>query len=142
MSSGKRGSDEIRPYSSEMARTRTKPRPRQGERLLQLRKAAGLSQVELAQLIGESQTSVAFWEGAAKPPRSDVLPRLAEALGVSIEAILTLDERPSRPAGRPGRLRLIFEEAAKLPRGQRDRVVETVEALLEKYRREGNRQQG
>ena len=73
-----------------MARGRklSKARPRQGARLAAFRQAAGLTQVELAQLIGESQQNVAFWEQSEKPPRSDVLPKMAKVLGVRVEALL------------------------------------------------------
>ena len=96
-------------YNSPMARTLTKPRPRQGELLRQFRLAAGLSQRELAGLIGETQQNVAFWEQSDKPPRSDVLPRLAQALGVRVEDLLQ-------------------------PRRQQDKVVEFVSAFVCQYR--------
>jgi hypothetical protein len=54
----------------------SRPRPRQGARPTAFRQAAELTQVELARLIGE------------KPPRSDVLPKLAKVLGVRVEALL------------------------------------------------------
>jgi transcriptional regulator with XRE-family HTH domain len=41
-----------------------------------------------AQLIGESQQNVAFWEQSETPPRSDVLPKMAKVLGVRVEALL------------------------------------------------------
>ncbi|MBK6520180.1 MAG: helix-turn-helix transcriptional regulator [Polyangiaceae bacterium] len=64
------------------------PRPAQGARLLALRRAAGLTQVELAKALGVSNANIAFWEWSAKPPRSDVLPALARALRVRVEDLL------------------------------------------------------
>lgn len=72
------------PYSPPMGRKLRKPRPTQGARLLALRNAAGLSQTELARLVGETQANISFWERTDKPPRSDVLPKLAKVLGVSL----------------------------------------------------------
>jgi transcriptional regulator with XRE-family HTH domain len=65
----------------DMPRSLTKPRPPQGAHLAALRQAAGLSQSALATRVGESQQNIAFWEQSDKPPRSDVLPRLARVLG-------------------------------------------------------------
>ncbi|MGH9970491.1 MAG: helix-turn-helix domain-containing protein [Pyrinomonadaceae bacterium] len=74
-----------------MPRKSTKTRPRQGMQLAELRKAAGLSQYELARYVGISQANIAFWERSEKPPRSDVLPKMAEALGVSLEDLLNVN---------------------------------------------------
>jgi len=121
-------------YNLPMARTLTKPRPRQGELLRQFRLAAGLSQRELAELIGETQQNVAFWEQSDKPPRSDVLPRLAQALGVRVEDLLQPGAESLRRSGPAGKLRKVFEEVSALPRRQQDKVVEFVSAFVCQYR--------
>jgi len=59
-----------------MARRLTKPRPRLGAHLTDLRARAGLSQEELAQKVGVHQQTIAFWEQSSKPPRSEVLAAL------------------------------------------------------------------
>jgi DNA-binding transcriptional regulator YiaG len=56
----------------------SKVRPKQGARLVALRKAAGLSQTELALAIDVPQQTVACWETCDKAPRSDVLPKMAK----------------------------------------------------------------
>jgi transcriptional regulator with XRE-family HTH domain len=72
-----------------MGRKLTKPRPKLGAHLMALRINAGWSQEELAQRVGVPQQTIAFWEQSDKPPRAEVLPQLAEALDVSIEALLS-----------------------------------------------------
>jgi transcriptional regulator with XRE-family HTH domain len=121
----------------------TKPskgaRPAQGARLLALRRAVGITQIELAAYLGVPQANITFWEWSDKPPRSDVLPKLAEALGVDVKALLEIDAKPQRPSARPpGKLRRAFEEVQKLPRRQQDKIVETVEALVEQYKRKAS----
>ena len=54
-------------------------------RLAALRKDAGLSQYELARYVGVPQANIAFWERSEKPLRSDVLSKMAQALGVTLE---------------------------------------------------------
>ena len=107
----------------------------QGARLAALRRAAGLTQTELAQLVGESQQNIAFWEQSEKPPRSDVLPKMAKVLGVRIEQILEGALPETRRAGPVGKVQKIFEEVSTLPRRQQDRVIETVSALVAQYKR-------
>ena len=125
-----------RPYTPGMARKLERPRPKQGARLAALRRSAGLTQTELAQLVGESQQNIAFWEGSEKPPRSDVLPKLAQVLGVKIEQILEGGDLPqTRRAGPVGKVQKVFEEVSTLPRKQQERIVETVSALVEQYKR-------
>lgn len=125
------------------AKTRS-PRPTQGARLLALRKAAGLSQTQLAERVGETQGNISFWERTDKPPRSDILPKLARVLGVSVEALLGVrDDAPEAPPlapgpGRTGELQRAFEEARKLPRRQQQKVVEFVIAFVNEHKRKAS----
>lgn len=126
---------ETRPYTRCVARKLSRPRPKQGARLAALRRAAGLSQNELAQLVGEPQQNIAYWEQSEKPPRSDVLPKLAKVLGVRVEQLLEGELPQLRRAGPVGKVQKIFEEVSSLPRRQQERVVEIVSALVEQYKR-------
>ncbi len=121
-------------YDRRMARTLTKPRPAQGARLVALRKEAGLTQAELAELVGETQQNIAYWEQSDKPPRSDVLPKLAETLGVKVEDLLRLDRRPRRRGGPVGKVRQLFDEVSHLPRREQTKVIEIVSALVGQYK--------
>lgn len=126
------GSLENRPYTEVVPRKLSKPRPKQAQRLVSLRHAAGLSQAELAAAVGESPANIAFWERSEKPPRSDVLPKLAKVLGVRIEDLIeAVGTTPSRSPS--GRVQQLFDQVRKLPRRKQDRVVEVVAALLREY---------
>jgi transcriptional regulator with XRE-family HTH domain len=70
----------------DMVKRVTKTRPRQGAHLAELRRAAGLSQYELARLVGVPQPNIAFWELSEKPPRSEVIPQMAQIPGDSRRA--------------------------------------------------------
>jgi transcriptional regulator with XRE-family HTH domain len=123
-------------YTHGMGRPISKARPPQAARLVALRKAAGLSQTELAQILAVPQSSVGYWETAAIPPRSDILPKLAKALGVSVEAIL--DIKPLHQNAKPGpvgKLQRALEQAAVLPRKQQQLVVEFVNTLVHQHKR-------
>lgn len=125
-------------YTAAMPRTLSKSRPRQGARLAELRKAAHLSQAALARLIGESQQNVAYWEQSDKPPRSDVLPKLAHILGVSVEHLVDARTPVTRRSGPVGKVRKLFEDVSELPRRQQEKVVEFVSALVEQYKRQAS----
>ncbi len=83
-----------------------------------------------AQHVIGSVVARAFWERSEKPPLSDVFPKMAQALGVSVEDLLVVgDEKPlrkkaaksnSRPAGK---VREVFDRVSKLPRRQQEHIV-------------------
>lgn len=60
-------------------------------RIKQLREAAGMSQRELGERIGVSGPAVAMWESGENRPSLTNLEKLADVLGVSIDAILGRD---------------------------------------------------
>lgn len=121
-----------------MARKLSKPRPSQGTHLADLRRSAGLTQTELAKLVGEPQTNIAFWETSDKPPRSDVIPKLARVLGVSVETILAPDAAHARHQGPVSRTQRVFNDVSQLPRRQQVQVLEIIEAVLQRYRKKAS----
>lgn len=82
-------------------------------------------------MLGVAHTNVAFWEWSEKPPRGDVLPSMAEALGVSVDEILGVDTVSRRRSGPVGKLERVLLEARHLPRRDQDIVVKFVAALIE-----------
>ena len=120
-----------------MPRQLSKSRPSQGAHLLALRKAAGLSQIEPAKLLGETQQNIAFWEQSDKPPRSEVLAQTAQVLGVEIEDILGTSSGNKKP-GPTGRLQRAFNDVSALPRRQQEKVIDFLDALLNQYKRQGS----
>ena len=69
-----------------------------GVRLQQVRKAAGLSQEQLAGLVGMSRQAVSKWETDQAAPDIGTLALLCGVLGVSADELLGR-EAPSRPEG-------------------------------------------
>ena len=59
-----------------------------GDRLVALRKTTGFTQQELAQKLGVSRRMIAYYEGETEHPPTTILPRLAQALGVSADELL------------------------------------------------------
>ncbi len=132
-------SPEITPYTGPVprkAKAAKGPRPKQGARLLALRKAAGLTQIELARHLDVPHANIAFWEWSDKPPRSELLPAMAKALGTHVEDLLVLNgsRQRSRP-GPVGELQRTFDDVRRLPRKQQRKIIETVRALVNEYAR-------
>lgn len=65
--------------------------------LVKFRKKAIMSQFELADKLGVSQQAVAKWENGSCLPRAELLPRLAEILGCTVDELLTKEKSP--PSG-------------------------------------------
>jgi len=56
-------------------------------RIAQLRAEAGLSQEQLAEKLGVDKTAISHWEQGKAAPRMSRIAEVAEALGVSIDAL-------------------------------------------------------
>jgi len=86
-----------------MRKTREQPAQSLGARLAELRKAAGLTQVELAEAIGTSQRMVAYYESTGDYPLARLLRHLSQALGVSTDELLGITPPRSRLAAKRSR---------------------------------------
>ena len=86
-----------------MRRTRAEPLQGFGARLAELRRAAGLTQVELAEAVGISQRMVAYYESAEDYPLAQLLRHLSSVLGVTTDELLGV--APPKAGGRLARAR-------------------------------------
>ena len=59
------------------------------ERLKDLRKQAGLTQVEVAEKLGISQPAYASWECGSKKPTQENLVKIAQILNVSVDYLVS-----------------------------------------------------
>lgn len=66
-----------------------------GRMIAQLRKEKGLTQLELAQLMGVTDKAVSKWERDLSYPDIATLPHLANVLGVSIDELLRCIPKPA-----------------------------------------------
>lgn len=65
------------------------------ERLKDLRKQAGLTQVNVAERLGVSQPAYASWERGIKKPTQDKLVKIAQILNVSVDYLVGNSEENS-----------------------------------------------
>jgi transcriptional regulator with XRE-family HTH domain len=70
------------------------------ERVAERRRAWGISQRELAELCGTTQSAIARVERGARPPRIDTLARIAAALDCELAVELRPRTNPPRGGGK------------------------------------------
>jgi putative transcriptional regulator len=65
------------------------------ERLKDLRRQAGLTQVDVAEKLGISQPAYASWERGVKKPTQENLVKIAQILNVSVDYLVAYSEEKS-----------------------------------------------
>ncbi len=101
-----------------------------GQRLLEARTNKGLSQTQLAKLLGVTQPSYADWERKAMALRPEHLAKLSEILEVPVSVLVGIEEEAKKNGGPVGRARRVFEVVSELPRSQQTKILDTVETLI------------
>lgn len=66
-----------------------------GNRLKQLRKAHGLKQRQLADVLTVTATAVGYWENGLREPTMEMQKKIADYFGVSIDYMMRTDEELS-----------------------------------------------
>jgi transcriptional regulator with XRE-family HTH domain len=108
-------------------------RPAFGQRLHELREAAGLSQQQLADKLGMSQRAYSHWERRPVALRPDQLQGLASALSLPVEALLANGDSKKRGSGPAGKMRQLFTSASKLPRGQQEKILSILQPFIREH---------
>lgn len=89
-----------------------------GERIKELRKARGITQVQLAKIIGIEQSSVGKYEGKdAISPSDDIKIRIADYFGVSLDYLVGRD-KPNDLQLSPAESKLISDFRTLSPEGK------------------------
>ena len=100
------------------------------ERLARLRKAAGMTQNELADELGTEQSRISSYESGRIRISVDLLTRLTKILGVSADVLLGLKPGRKTSVQRDRRLRNRIEKLEKLPKRDRDTLVRIMDVFL------------
>lgn len=103
-----------------------------GARLASLRKAAGISQMALAAEIGVSQRMMAYYEGPSAHPPANLLPAIARVLGVSIDALLGVEESRRRAKATDTRMQRRLQQIEKLDPTEKRQVLQLIDAFIER----------
>lgn len=101
-----------------------------GARIASLRKGSQITQVQLAQTLGISQSTVNAYELGHRRVPVSTLPLLARTLGVSVEELIGEDTAPERRRGRIPKLMQHMERINALPKTQQKFVMQMIEMAL------------
>lgn len=103
-----------------------------GERLAQLRKAVGYTQVEFADEVGITQRMVAYYEAPNAQPPAHLLPQMAQVLGASVEVPLGIvpPRRVKRLA--TNRLERRMLEIEKLDSKAKRQITQLLDTFIER----------
>ncbi len=104
-----------------------------GRRIAAARKAADLTQVQLAEALGASQQIIASYEVGRRRVPVSLLPKLARTLSVSIEELIG-EETPQAGPGKRGpvsRVQQQLERIQALPRARQRFLNDLIETALQ-----------
>lgn len=107
-----------------------------GQRIARARKDADLTQVQLAERLAIPQPQLASYEIGRRRVPVSLLPRLARALAIPIEALI--DEGAATPhtgqartrRGPPSRLEQQLDAVSQLPKAQQRFVMQMLDTVL------------
>ena len=97
-----------------------------GERIRQRRTELGMSQAELAALVGVSRNTVAGWETNHSRPDLGILPKLCAELKISLNAFFGTERKRTAAEAR------VLEVFFSLEEGDREIILWQMEALRDK----------
>ncbi|MFN3071842.1 MULTISPECIES: helix-turn-helix domain-containing protein [Serratia] len=102
-----------------------------GKRMSALRKAASLTQAQMAKELNVSQQAVQSWEAGRRRIQISILPAVAKLLSVSLEGLLGEEtEHTPRKRGPASRLEQQIEVISQLPKARQKMVAEMLDAVI------------
>ena len=113
-------------------KTKIMNKPSFGQRLIQIRKSKGLTQIELGERIGVSQRIIHHYENKAEYPPTQKLIELAQALDMSIDELLGLKDNGNDEAYQDIKPRLAkkLRKASGLPSHDLKALSTFIDALI------------
>lgn len=101
-----------------------------GTRMAERRKAQGLTQAQLGELVGITQQQIASFEIGRRRVPVSTLPLLAKALNVSIEALIGTPTKAASKRGPAPKLQQQLEQLSRLPKAQQRLVSQVIDSVL------------
>lgn len=99
------------------------------KRLAELRKAEGLTQVQVAQKLGITQSSYAHYESGFRRVPLAMISRIAQALNASEEGLLGLPQKKGK-RGPLSKLEKRFERVRSLPKKEQDFAIDMLDRII------------
>ncbi len=116
--------------------TKKKPKATFGQRLAELRRLRGMTQVELAEKLNSTQRAITYYENEASYPPVDTIIELAKILGVTTDELLAVKNgkvtTEAVDLARDPNLRRLwkkFQQVANWPEKDRNAVIRLINSL-------------
>jgi len=106
-----------------------------GRRIAELRKAADITQVQLAEILGIAQQTMAHYEGGVSRIAVALLPPLARALNTTVEDLIGEDDKRGGKRGPASKLQQQLDQVSQLPRAQQKFVSAMLDTVLQQAAR-------
>jgi len=103
-----------------------------GSRVAELRKAQGITQIQMAEALGVSQQTVNSYEVARRRIPASMLTTLAKMLAVTVDDLI--GEPTKKANGKRGpapKLQQQMERVSRLPRSKQKFVIEMIDTVLQ-----------
>jgi transcriptional regulator with XRE-family HTH domain len=101
-----------------------------GERVAQLRKARGITQAQLAEVLEVSQQTVQSYEVGRRRIPVSTLRLLGKTLSVSLDELMAEGEHAPRKRGPLPQMQRQLERISALPKPKQRAVMDVIEAML------------
>ena len=101
-----------------------------GARIAQLRKEQGITQVQLADVLGTSQQTITAYEVGRRRVQVSSLPLIAKTLGVAIEDLIGPEPKPAAKRGPAPKLQQQMDRISKLPKTQQRFVMQVIDSVI------------
>lgn len=103
-----------------------------GQRIARLRKEQNITQVQLAETLGIAQQTMAHYEVGRLRVSVVTLPALANALGATIEELLSEDTQNTKgKRGPTSKLQQQLEQISQLPKTKQRFVIDMLDTVLQ-----------
>jgi transcriptional regulator with XRE-family HTH domain len=106
-----------------------------GRRIAELRKAADITQVQLAEILGIAQQTMAHYEGGVSRIAVALLPPVARALNTTVEDLIGEDGKRAGKRGPASKLQQQLDQVSQLPRAQQKFVSAMLDTVLQQAAR-------
>ena len=101
-----------------------------GLRIAQFRKAQGLTQAQLAKILGIAQQTMAHYEGGHLRIAVAMLLLLANALSVTVEELISESTTTKKKRGPASVMQHQIEQIGLMPRAKQKFITEMLDALI------------
>lgn len=115
-----------------------------GSRIAQARKERGMTQQALAEALGVAQQTLGHYEVARARIAADLLPRLADALDLSLDELLKGQPTVRLPGkrGPASRIEQQLDAVTRLPKAKQKVVAELIDSVIVKAQMEAQHATG